>query len=57
VGDMTVYGYARVSTDSQSLSGQLAELKAAKNAPRYFRRRSAVRGLTPLVGRRPHTPS
>ena len=27
---MTVYGYARVSTDSQSLSAQLAELKAAK---------------------------
>jgi DNA invertase Pin-like site-specific DNA recombinase len=28
--DMTVYGYGRVSTDGQSLSTQLAELKAAK---------------------------
>jgi DNA invertase Pin-like site-specific DNA recombinase len=28
--DMAVYGYARVSIDGQSLSAQLAELKAAK---------------------------
>jgi DNA invertase Pin-like site-specific DNA recombinase len=28
--NMTVYGYARVSTDGQSLSAQLAELKSAK---------------------------
>src|SRR5207245_11786169 len=29
-GDLAVYGYARVRTDGQSLSAQLAELKAAK---------------------------
>jgi len=28
--DMAVYGYARVSTDGQSLAAQVAELKAAK---------------------------
>src|ERR1700676_1138986 len=28
--DMAIYGYARVSTDGQSLSAQLAELSAAK---------------------------
>jgi DNA invertase Pin-like site-specific DNA recombinase len=28
--DMPVYGYARVSTDGQSLTTQVAELKAAK---------------------------
>ena len=29
-GEMTIYGYARVSTDGQSLAAQLTELKEAK---------------------------
>ena len=40
---MTVYGYARVSTDGQSLSTQLAELKAAKCAKIFQERVSGAR--------------
>jgi len=37
---MAVYGYARVSTEGQSLSAQLAELKTAK-CQKIFKRRSS----------------
>src|SRR6266404_2269704 len=52
--DMTVYGYARVSTDGQSLSAQLAELKAAKCAKIFQEKISGARSdrkqLTRLMG-------
>jgi DNA invertase Pin-like site-specific DNA recombinase len=42
-GDMAVYGYARVSTDGQSLAAQLAELKAAKCEKTFQEKTSGAR--------------
>src|ERR1700719_800860 len=41
--DMAVYGYARVSTDGQSLAAQLAELKAAKSEKIFQEKISGAR--------------
>src|SRR5476651_2494106 len=53
-GYMTVYGYARVSTGGQSLSAQLAELKAAKCEKIFQEKISGARSdrkqLTRLMG-------
>src|SRR5258705_6000030 len=51
---MAVYGYARVSTDGQSLSAQLTELKAAKCEKTFQEKISGARSdrkqLTRLMG-------
>ena len=41
--DMATYGYARVSTDGQSLTAQIAELKAAKSEKIFQQKISGVR--------------
>ena len=40
---MAIYGYARVSTDGQSLAAQIAELKAAKCAKIFQEKISGAR--------------
>src|SRR5262249_3344508 len=45
--DMTVYGYARVSTDGQSLTSQDAELHAAGCAKVYAEKISGARSNRP----------
>src|SRR5262249_4257965 len=46
-GDMTVYGYARLSTDGQSLTSQDAELHAAGCAKVYAEKISGARSNRP----------
>src|SRR5712664_2410508 len=53
-GDVAVYGYARVSTDGQSLAAQLAELKAARCEKIFQEKISGARSdrkqITRLIG-------
>ena len=48
---MTVYGYARVSTDGQSLEAQDAELKAAGVAKVYAEKISGARSDRPQLAK------
>src|ERR1700760_3717397 len=50
-GNMAVYGYARVSTDGQSLSAQLAELKAAKCEKIFQEKISGARSVRKQLAR------
>src|SRR5215467_4863367 len=49
--DMTVYGYARVSTDGQSLTSQDAELHAAGCAKVYAEKISGARSNRPELAK------
>jgi DNA invertase Pin-like site-specific DNA recombinase len=48
---MTIYGYARVSTDGQSLASQDAELRAAGCAKVYAEKISGARSDRPELGK------
>jgi DNA invertase Pin-like site-specific DNA recombinase len=50
-GNMTVYGYARVSTDGQSLASQDAELHAAGCAKVYAEKISGARSNRPELAK------
>ena len=58
---MTVYGYARVSTDGQTTAAQIADLQAAGAAKVYAETASGARGdrvqLAQLEIKAPHRPS
>jgi DNA invertase Pin-like site-specific DNA recombinase len=48
---MTAFGYARVSTDGQSLASQDAQLKAAGCAKVYAEKISGARSDRPELGK------